>query len=405
MATFGGYDLGKAGFAVLELTTATDRGDFVYELMTGEEVVLPSLSKWLIVRNCAGTSFAEVHIAGQSAANRALDGYLAARGFALTIEASESPVVAGWRTNLGRRVCIYIRERLVGRLSVGDPSFGAESALGSRQTTGWHECLRYYRVSESTSDLYDSFRNLYLAIESLLSEITPRLTNASGRSSEGEGVWLRRALNAAAVRLDIGPFALTSGQTAADAIYSELWIDLRTAIFHAKSSGPNWVPQDSSSRSIIHEARLRYASFFRALAASDLGIQYEHGGSTQGLLDDQAARAVEGFDVVVSSANYDIEAGVEFPIDATDARQFRIKSVLAPDLSGPGTRAIRANALATDVVSSISSISTTCTVNGDVLMSYEVLRGALTLENIEEVEVVFVAEARNFWQPRTNFPT
>jgi hypothetical protein len=38
----------------------------------------------------------------------------------------------------------------------------------------WHESLRYYRVSESSTDLHDSFRNLYLALEALLSSVAPR---------------------------------------------------------------------------------------------------------------------------------------------------------------------------------------------------------------------------------------
>jgi hypothetical protein len=53
----------------------------------------------------------------------------------------------------------------------------------------WIPAFRYYRISQSGSDLYDAYRNLYLAFESLIQGITPI------NSREREIDWLHRALN------------------------------------------------------------------------------------------------------------------------------------------------------------------------------------------------------------------
>lgn len=50
--------------------------------------------------------------------------------------------------------------------------------------------MRHFRLSQTTSDLFDAFRNLYLALESLLSTIAPMRLHPDGRPAEGEGVWL-----------------------------------------------------------------------------------------------------------------------------------------------------------------------------------------------------------------------
>ena len=66
----------------------------------------------------------------------------------------------------------------------------------------WHESLRYFRLAQVTDDLFDAFRNLYLALESILAQIAPQKRNPP----EPEGVWLRRALGEVKNRIDLTPF-------------------------------------------------------------------------------------------------------------------------------------------------------------------------------------------------------
>src|SRR5699024_5129401 len=97
----------------------------------------------------------------------------------------------------------------------------------------WHESLRFYRISEASNDLFDSFRNLYLAIEALLSAVSAPVVNPSG-SPEGEGAWLKRVMRQVSLVVDLSPFAPPSSKAPHNAIHAELYGALRTAIFHAK---------------------------------------------------------------------------------------------------------------------------------------------------------------------------
>ena len=76
----------------------------------------------------------------------------------------------------------------------------------------WHESMRYFRISQITTDMFDAFRNLYLALESLLSHIAPVRLRPNGRPDEGEGQWAKRALQAASVLLQGHNSAMTFGR-------------------------------------------------------------------------------------------------------------------------------------------------------------------------------------------------
>lgn len=54
--------------------------------------------------------------------------------------------------------------------------------------TFWHKTIRYYRLSQVSIDIYEAYRNLFLALESLLHSLQPK------RSKEGEAKWLERSL-------------------------------------------------------------------------------------------------------------------------------------------------------------------------------------------------------------------
>jgi len=103
----------------------------------------------------------------------------------------------------------------------------------------WHESFRYFRHSQITDDLFDAFRNMYLALEALLSTIAPMRLKPNGRPGEGEGDWFRRALTEANKHIQLAtyaPAALSSDPVGE--IYNDLYVGHRTAIFHAKSGRP-----------------------------------------------------------------------------------------------------------------------------------------------------------------------
>jgi hypothetical protein len=263
MASFGGVELGRGGGGAFELVSESDDEEFVYQLPNGTEVVIPPSSKYLVARHCPGADFDQVHHASWEAANRTIDIYFGQGGRPLVMAHKESTFLVWWPSSVGATV------RIVAQIVVTTRTRGTATA---RDAAGniveqppappkvWNESLRYYRVSESSSDLYDSFRNLYLALEALLSKAVPPELKANGRP-EGDSEWLRRALGEVGQDFDFTPYAPTSTKAAHNAIHEELYENLRTAIFHAKDGRDRWVPQDWGSRAAIVEARTRYARF------------------------------------------------------------------------------------------------------------------------------------------------
>lgn len=100
-----------------------------------------------------------------------------------------------------------------------------------------HPALRFYRLAHVSADLFDAFRNAYLALECLASEATPK------GSSESELNWLKRAL---AGPLSSGlPLGLV-GPSTVDDIYR----DGRLPTFHAKMGSTFYAPHGPERQSM-----------------------------------------------------------------------------------------------------------------------------------------------------------
>jgi hypothetical protein len=150
------------------------------------------------------------------------------------------------------------------------------------EPTVWHESMRYFRMSQTTTDLFDAFRNLYLGLESLLSELEPPV-NTNGRPRP-EGEWLRCALTTADTALARGnpntglaayrPNSTPAGLTDREAVFQDLYGSVRTSIFHAKTGRPYVLPQSAPDRARIREALQRYARLYTDLAEILLGTRF-----------------------------------------------------------------------------------------------------------------------------------
>ncbi len=134
----------------------------------------------------------------------------------------------------------------------------------------WHPSYRYFRVSQTTLDLHDAYRNGFLALESLLDFITPQ-----GR--EGEGEWFRRAMAAAEAQINLASELLPYAASPLTDLCDELYAQGRTAVAHSKSSRTYLLPHDYVTRSQLLESLGRLHRFYLGLAAHVLGLR--RGGS------------------------------------------------------------------------------------------------------------------------------
>jgi len=138
----------------------------------------------------------------------------------------------------------------------------------------WHESYRYFRLSQATDDLFDAYRNLFLGLESILSTIEPVRKRASGKSWETEREWLTRALHTAASMVDLGRSVPAGIADAEGYLFKDLYEDKRTALFHAKTSRPVFLPhEDSSDRKSVISSLERLSTLYLDLVSSHLKIQ------------------------------------------------------------------------------------------------------------------------------------
>lgn len=146
-------------------------------------------------------------------------------------------------------------------------------------TVVWHPSFRYFRVAQVSTDLLDAYRNLYLALESILTTIIPMNTH------ERESAWLKRALQQVNTTLPLATYAPPGSTNPPDDIYIDIYANTRTAIFHAKQGRNTVLPQRLSTRAGVVETLSRLSNLYLALVYSALGMQRASGVITYGGFD------------------------------------------------------------------------------------------------------------------------
>ena len=407
MASFGGVDLGSGGAAVFEVTSNSDDEEFVYPLPDGSVAVIPAASRYIVVRQCPGATFDEVHENAREAANRAIDVYFGQGGRPLVVAHKDSTYMVGWISSAGQTLRIVGRNQLSMRFRAHGEVRDADGNLVVQPAPPpkvWHESSRCYRVSESSTDLYDSFRNLYLAIEALLSDVVPPTTKPNG-NLEGDSEWLERALRFVGQTVDLSLYAPQSPKAPHNAIHDELYANLRTAIFHAKTGRATWTPQDWSSREMIVAARLRYARMFRALASEYLDIGYPAGGFTMAFWQSTWEAMLGDQEVFVSNdpTKIENEPTGDYQLAPAGGDFLKLPTVPADDMAADWRRGVLGIEAASTVHQSLGEVRRFGTLRGGEPAMIESLHAPLVVDGLVELQVVLLVEGRNYGQPRQDF--
>lgn len=107
--------------------------------------------------------------------------------------------------------------------------------------------FRYYRLSQISDDLFDAFRNMYLAFEFLLSSHYPK-------NSESEIDWLKRALQSSEIDLNLHNIVPKGTQSIVDFIIEKIYINARLPLFHSKSGKNVFAPNNLKDRTTVSTA-------------------------------------------------------------------------------------------------------------------------------------------------------
>jgi hypothetical protein len=204
------------------------------------------------------TSYEDAWSTALAYANKGLD-LFSAKGIAdLNIVDSSDAQEVWWITENGVALrFVFIRTTI--HMSMPEFRITWEGQPPNRETI-WHPSFRYFRRSQTTDDLFEAYRNLYLAVESLLDSI------AQPNRGEREKDWLVRSLTTAAGKVHIDGYAPAGAGTPIERIVNDLYSTTRTAVFHAKNSRPIYLPGEARDRSQVEAALKRITNLYLALA-------------------------------------------------------------------------------------------------------------------------------------------
>jgi hypothetical protein len=277
MADFEGIRLtgeGRACGCVLMLR-ASPVISRVVNLPQGAEVEVRSGVPAVVVRGISAADHESVMVQGPELANRALD--ILAMGGVATLALADvwSCHVAWWPASEATVVRIWSSAELTMKVQAAAVVRGQDATVRSPATEitpEWHASMRYLRMSETTDDLFDAFRNVYLALESLLNRLQPRTPR------EREGPWLRRALTWVHETAGLETYLAASAGDPVQATYDELWTEVRNSVFHAKDPLRSFLPQDLARRGQVADAKDRYVRLYLDLAYREFGSRFPAGG-------------------------------------------------------------------------------------------------------------------------------
>lgn len=129
----------------------------------------------------------------------------------------------------------------------------------------WNESFRYYRLSQCSNDLFDAYRNLFLAFEALLNSICRK------KSSEGEGAWLHRALTTINTRISLAHITPTGEEDPVLYIIKSQYKSMRCHLQHAKFPAAK-LPHARPTPQDVQQAYSELVRIWRQIAGSYFSV-------------------------------------------------------------------------------------------------------------------------------------
>ncbi len=263
--TGAGFTLG--GIARTDAQVALTSG-WAAEVLAGTQTI--------VARGPKASGYETARDASFDAAQEALDVFCIRGTLSLAVVRVETTHFAWWTDSAGTIMRIG---------GVVDRNVGMTATLSVTDTHGnprpvpplpvvWHQSFRFFRVSQTSTDLFDAYRNLYLALESILTTMVPI------GHSEGEKVWLKRALREIDATLPLARYAPPGSIDPLEAIYQDVYAQTRTALFHAKQGRRVLLPQHLGTSAGVVDTLERLSRLYLDLVDKHLGVRRAAGVMT-----------------------------------------------------------------------------------------------------------------------------
>jgi hypothetical protein len=374
----------------------------------GWEAHLNTDGNYIVVRKSSSCgSYEKTRDSAFRAAQQGLDLFAIARTADMGISNAETEHIVWWHDAEGQVVrTVHVptlpMQVFGGKATVLKPDGKPEPDL-PLPPINWHESLRYFRLSQVTDDLFDSYRNLYLALESILDRMSPQMVKPSGEPKESESKWFKRALHKAHEQVGLEPYAQDRSADPVENLYEELYVKIRTALFHAKGSRPSLLPHDgANAQTNVGGAVERLGHLVMKLAESELNTRtsssfiYPSGFDllTEHLLKNVSLHATD---------DPNIENPNNTMINPTGGTVINLETRHAPELEKPYVRTWfgHVNGAQVEKLARLSGLVSTMEVGK--LFTCGTIDGVLKLRGISRLECQMSFRVRNVQQPRGFF--
>lgn len=138
-----------------------------------------------------------------------------------------------------------------------------------------HPAYRYFRYSQASQNVFDAYRNMFLALESVLDHI------ASKKHGEGETDWLRRAVSDATEKhnANFASFVKQPGKDPVESFIDAHYSAVRCAVFHAKAAGGGALrPGSLSDHDLVLHQLLAVQTVVEHIFKALFSVRLPHGG-------------------------------------------------------------------------------------------------------------------------------
>lgn len=270
------------------------------------------------------------------------------------------------------------------------------------QQTQWHESQRYFRLAQTADDLFDAYRNMFLAFEMILSH------RVSPNPGEREKDWLKRALRDAHQQIGISKWAPNQSNVV-DSIYQQQYVDTRIELFHAKQNRSRLLPHHATDREQVQETLENLAPLVVTLMKKTLTINRNSGVETNA-----------GFDAMMSWMEQDqhVEVAVSpdaAPTDKSETlnstpwlQRTDLPTTYSASLSEPGLKSVLGEEQVANLPSN-TAVRRLGFINHEPaqpkLMTVERLEENLSLDSIDQFEAQLGIVLRNVQTAKTRFPS
>jgi hypothetical protein len=284
VATIAGVDLclGETQYAAggafrVSLSTPAKDPDVVSVEFDGHTVEVHPEARQAIVRSArlpTGDVADHVH----EVAQRGLD-IIAFQGRgAATMPRGHEEHLLWWRDPAGTALRLVVRHHFGVAVSaearVIGPD-GREKPPDPVPPPRWIPGLRYFRLSQTADDVFDAYRNTFLALEAILAELVPG-------GPRGERAGLKHALQDVESRglVIVGDYVAAGQRTPLNAFLDDQYTALRCATFHAKQRPRSLLPGSLQDRQTVAAALEPLTRLVLSLGRSATDLTFRSGGMT-----------------------------------------------------------------------------------------------------------------------------